>query len=185
MGSSQSYIWIPKGEESKKYHKVFKNVRNVFGGVKAPIRMSGDEKEPFTYSYSDLSKEKFIGSMQSCNHPSYNLTRFYKGKQTGTVDIINVFVTFGVSTRESVIGVKVKDIIMECNDFKKRGTIRIVENDVARYLQQHNKGKYRDMFLLVTDASLKQHTKGFGTRKLPKFTDMYHTMKRELTEKTS
>jgi len=70
MGSSQSYIWIPKGEESKKYHKVFKNVRNVFGGVKAPIRMSGDEKEPFTYSYSDLSKEKFIGSMQSCNHPS-------------------------------------------------------------------------------------------------------------------
>jgi hypothetical protein len=186
MGSSQSYIWINKGDESQKYHKVFKNVQSVFGGVKAPVKMNvNDDRETFVYAFSDLSEEKFIGSIQSCNHPCYNLTRFYVGKKKGTVDLMNVFVTYGVTSRETMIGVKVEDIVMECDDFRKRGTIRIKDNDVGRYLKETQRGKYRDMYLLVTDASLKQHTKAFGTRKCPKFTDMFHTMKRVLTDKTA
>ena len=73
-----------------------------------------------------------------------------------------------------------------CDDFKKKGTIRIKDNDVARLLKEKNQnGKYRDMFLLVTEASLREHTKGFGMRKCPKFTDMFHTMKRVLTQRTA
>ena len=58
-------------------------------------------------------------SIQSCNHPCYNLTRFYVGKNKGTVDLMNVFVTYGV-TNEAMIGVKVEDMAMECDDFRKR-----------------------------------------------------------------
>ena len=99
---------------------------------------------------------------------------------------MNVFVTYGVTSRETLIGVKIEEIVMECDDFKKKGTIRIKDNDVARLLKEKNQnGKYRDMFLLVTEASLREHTTGFGMRKCPKFTDMFHTMKRVLTQRTA
>ena len=55
MGNAQSYVWIKKGEESQEYHKVFKNVRQVFGGVKAPVAVNTD-KETFVYAYVHTEK---------------------------------------------------------------------------------------------------------------------------------
>ena len=65
MGNGQSYVWIKKGEESQEYHKVFKNVRQVFGGVKAPVAVNTD-KETFVYAYVPTEKlSRFVVTSNS------------------------------------------------------------------------------------------------------------------------
>ena len=71
---------------------------------KLPVKMNVNGETLFTLLRS--LGGKVHRSIQSCNHPCYNLTRFYVGKNKGTVDLMNVFVTYGVTSRETMIGVK-------------------------------------------------------------------------------